>query len=31
MVITAELQHETSIRMRGSGSTTLYITDIKEP
>jgi len=30
LVIIAEPQHETSIRMRGSGSTTLYITDIKE-
>jgi len=31
IVITAKPQHETSIRIRGSGSTTLYITDIKEP
>ena len=30
IVITAKPQHETSIRIRESGSTTLYITDIKD-
>jgi len=30
IVITAKPQHETSIRMHRSGSTTLYITNIKE-